>query len=108
MVQKGYCGRRAAVRPYAILVLMKKLFAAALLCCALIAQSAGDSVNARIRQEEAAHSQILHSLHMLTDVYGPRLTGSPNHENAARWALQQMTGWGFKNAHLEPWDFGHP
>ena len=86
---------------------MKKLFLAAGVCLALAAQSA-DDIDARIRQEETAHSQILHSLHMLTDRYGPRLTGSPNHENAAKWAAQQMTEWGFLNAHLEPWDFGHP
>jgi carboxypeptidase Q len=86
---------------------MKALFAAASACLVLVAQSA-DDVNARIRKEETDHSQILHSLHMLTDRYGPRLTGSPNHEAAAKWAAQQMTEWGFRNAHLEPWNFGHP
>jgi carboxypeptidase Q len=87
---------------------MKKLLGAvSLLSLLLVAQSA-DDVNARIRREAADHSQILRTLHMLTDRYGPRLTGSPNHEAAAKWAVQQMTEWGFKNAHLEPWDFGHP
>jgi carboxypeptidase Q len=66
------------------------------------------AVNARIRQEGRQHSQILRTEHMLTDVYGPRLTGSPNHKAAAEWALKQMREWGFENAHLEPWDFGHP
>src|SRR6185369_9259997 len=47
-------------------------------------------------------------MHMFTDVYGPRLTGSPNHKAAAEWAVKQMTTWGFDNAHLEPWDFKHP
>jgi hypothetical protein len=65
-------------------------------------------VNAKIRQEGMANSQIMRTLHFFTDVYGPRLTGSPNHENAAKWAVKQMTAWGFTNAHLEPWDFGHP
>src|SRR5205814_6802850 len=37
-----------------------------------------------------------------------RLTGSPNHKLAAEWAIKEMTSWGFDNAHLEPWDFGHP
>ena len=87
---------------------MKKLIAAASLACIFLsAQSVDDSVNARIRKEEAEHSQILHTLHMLTDRYGPRLTGSPNHEDAAKWVVRQMTEWGFRNAHLEPWDFGH-
>jgi carboxypeptidase Q len=65
-------------------------------------------INARIRQEEAAHSQILRTLHFLTDVYGPRVTGSPNHKAAAEWAIKQMESWGLSNGHLEPWDFGHP
>ena len=65
-------------------------------------------INKRIRAEENDHSQIMHTMHFLTDVYGPRLTGSPNHKAAADWAIRQMTEWGFQNAHLEPWDFGHP
>ena len=63
---------------------------------------------AKIRAEAREHSQIMRTLHFLTDVYGPRLTGSPNYKAAAEWALQQMRDWGLENAHLEPWDFGHP
>jgi carboxypeptidase Q len=73
------------------------------------AQSAADpDINKKIRQEETDHSQIMHTMHFLTDIYGPRLTGSPNHKAAADWAVKQMTEWGFANGHLEPWDFGHP
>ena len=61
----------------------------------------------KIRQEATARSQILQTVHVLTDVYGPRLTGSPNLKAASDWALQQMASWGLKNGHLEPWDFGH-
>ena len=61
----------------------------------------------KIRQEGSSNSRILPTLHVLTDVYGPRLTGSPNLKAAGEWALQQMRDWGLKNAHLEPWDFGH-
>ncbi len=82
---------------------------------ALLAQTAqlpeekiDTEINAKIRQEGMSNSQIMRTLHFFTDVYGPRLTGSPNHENAAKWAVKQMTDWGFANAHLEPWDFGHP
>ncbi|HYM00556.1 MAG TPA: M20/M25/M40 family metallo-hydrolase [Blastocatellia bacterium] len=63
---------------------------------------------AKIRAEETAHSQIMHTMHYFTDIYGPRLTGSPNQKAAAEWAVKQMTEWGFQNAHLEAWDFGHP
>jgi hypothetical protein len=65
-------------------------------------------IQAKIRKEGMENSQIMRTLHFLTDVYGPRLTGSPNHENAAKWTIRQMGAWGFENAHLEPWDFGHP
>lgn len=79
-----------------------------LLCLPLLAQSPNDTdLLTRIRQEEAGNSQIMKTMHMLADVYGPRLTGSPNHKRAAEWALKQMTAWGLENAHLEPWDFGH-
>ena len=62
----------------------------------------------RIRAEALERSQIMHSLHMLTDVYGPRLTGSPNLKAASDWVVKRSTEWGLKNAHLEPWDFGRP
>ncbi len=50
----------------------------------------------------------MRTLQVLTDVYGPRLTGSPNLKGAAEWVVKETTAWGLKNAHLEPWDFGHP
>ena len=65
-------------------------------------------INAKIRQEENSHSQIMRTLHVLTDVYGPRVTGSPSLKAAGEWAIKQMESWGFTNGHLEPWDFGHP
>src|SRR5262245_10114308 len=64
-------------------------------------------IQARIRKEGMENSQIMRTMHFLTDVYGPRLTGSPNHKAAAEWAIKQMATWGFDNAHLDPWDFGH-
>jgi carboxypeptidase Q len=88
---------------------MKRLVLAISVGCLLFAQEPVDEKNvARIRSEEMEHSQIMRTLHMLTDRYGPRLTGTPNHEAAAKWAVAQMTQWGMKNAHLEPWEFGHP
>ena len=87
--------------------------AAVLLVLALLAPLAAqsrpdDDINARIRQEENSHSQIMQTLHVLSDVYGPRVTGSPSLKAAGEWAITQMQSWGFSNGHLEPWDFGHP
>jgi hypothetical protein len=81
--------------------------AAAALPAVLAAQSPQDDVQWRIRREALERSQIMKTLHVLTDVYGPRLTGSPNLEAAGEWAVKQATEWGLVNAALEPWDFGH-
>jgi hypothetical protein len=62
----------------------------------------------KIRQEGTSRSQIMRTLHVLTDVHGPRLTGSPNLKAAGEWAVEQMHVWGLKNGRLEPWNFGHP
>ena len=59
----------------------------------------------KIRQEGTNNSQVLKTLHVLTDVYGPRLTGSPNLKAAGEWAIEQMHAWGLKQGRLEPWDF---
>ncbi len=92
---------------------MRKIFFALTLALALaallLAQEKVDDQNiAKFRSEALEHPQIMHTLHMLTDRYGPRMTGTPNHEAAVKWVMAEMTRWGMKNAHLEPWDFGRP
>ncbi|HSB11481.1 MAG TPA: M20/M25/M40 family metallo-hydrolase [Blastocatellia bacterium] len=92
---------------------MLRVRALVMLCVSMVglapifAQDGAD-INARIRKEATDNSQIMRTMHFLTDVYGPRLTGSPNLKAAGEWAVKQMTAWGFENGHLEPWDFGHP
>src|SRR6187431_286707 len=82
---------------------------AILLCLPALAQNGAEKdLLDRIRQEEKNNSQIMKTMHMLTDVYGPRLTGSRNHKAAAEWAVAEMKKWGFDSGQLEPWDFGHP
>jgi len=86
---------------------MKKMIFVLSASLVLLAQDKVDeATSARMRSEELEHSRIMHTLHMLTDRYGPRVTGTPNHEAAAKWAIAEMTSWGMKNGHLEPWDFG--
>jgi carboxypeptidase Q len=60
----------------------------------------------RIRDEGFRHSQVMETAAQLTDVYGPRLTGSPQYKRAAEWARQQLETWGLADAHLESWPFG--
>ncbi len=79
-----------------------------LLTLPVLAQNGSGEMLTRIRAEAMDRSQIMKTMHMFTDLYGPRLTGSPNHKAAADWAVKQMTAWGLENAHLEPWDFKHP
>src|SRR6476469_8537662 len=79
------------------------------LAAAPIAQEKVDKdIQWKIRREAMDNSQIMHTMHFLTDVYGPRLTGSPNLKAAQDWIVKETTRWGLKNAHLEPWSFGHP
>lgn len=58
---------------------------------------------ARIRAEGMERSQVMGTLSYLTDVVGPRLTGSPELRRASEWSRDQLTRWGLENAQLEPW-----
>lgn len=87
---------------------MRATAASLLVVCLVSAQPADfASSAARIREEALQRSEVMKHLHRLADRYGPRLTGSPNYEAAARWAVKQLSAWGLENAHLEAWDFGH-
>ncbi len=57
----------------------------------------------KIKEEGLQRSKVMEVASYLTDVYGPRLTGSPAIRTAAEWAVKQMQGWGLSNAKLEPW-----
>ena len=59
----------------------------------------------KFRQEGIGNSKVLETMHVLTDVYGPRMTGSPKLKAAGEWAIGQMHAWGLKQGRLEPWDF---
>ena len=60
----------------------------------------------RIRSEGLQRSQALSMFRTLTDDIGGRLTGSPAHLQAARWARERLAEWGLSNPRLEPFDFG--
>ncbi|RMF60070.1 MAG: M20/M25/M40 family metallo-hydrolase, partial [Calditrichaeota bacterium] len=57
----------------------------------------------RIKEEGLKHSQVMEIVSYLTDVYGPRLTGSPNLRAAQHWCVDKLSEWGLQNAHLEEW-----
>lgn len=58
---------------------------------------------ARIRDEGLNRSQVMETMSYLTDVIGPRLTGSPNMKRANEWTRDKLTEWGLANAHLDAW-----
>jgi carboxypeptidase Q len=58
---------------------------------------------ARMKAEGFQHSQVMDTVSWLSDVYGPRLSGSPNLRRAGEWARDEMTKWGLQRAALEPY-----
>src|SRR5512138_2395658 len=61
-----------------------------------------DVIN-RIKNEEQQHSQIMETVSYLTDVVGPRLTGSPGLRKAQQYAIERLRQWGIENGQLEGW-----
>jgi carboxypeptidase Q len=60
-----------------------------------------------IREEGLEHSQIEELGGYLTDVIGPRLTGSPGMFRANEWAAKTLQDWGLQNVVVEAWgEFG--
>jgi hypothetical protein len=93
-------GRRWQARS----VLMAAGFAA-LLALPVLAQTERVDLDAigKIKDEGLQRSQVMEVMSYLTDVYGPRLTGSPNIKAAGDYATKKLTEWGLSNAKLEPW-----
>jgi len=58
---------------------------------------------ARIRDEGLNRSQVMQTLSYLSDVIGPRLTGSPNMKRANEWTRDRLASWGMNDARLEAW-----
>ncbi|MGC2661951.1 MAG: M28 family peptidase [Bryobacteraceae bacterium] len=77
-----------------------------LLICAL-PLSAQDTVDLtvlnHIKAEAFQNSQAMDHLFYISDVYGPRLTNSPGHRQAAEWAAKRLESYGLKNVKLEKW-----
>lgn len=60
----------------------------------------------KIQDEALNRSQVMDHEWWLSDVYGPRLTGSPGIRQAGDWAVKRLTEWGLANVHQEKWKFG--
>jgi carboxypeptidase Q len=87
---------------------MKRLATAIAVAVAIAAplgaqETVDESVIAQIKLEGFQHSEVMNTLSWLSDVHGPRLTGSPGLQKAAEWARDQLTRWGLEHAALEPY-----
>jgi len=61
------------------------------------------AVVSKFQGEESQHSHIMEVMGYLTDVYGPRLTNSPNIREAADYTVKTLNSWGLSNLHEETW-----
>jgi hypothetical protein len=88
---------------------LKKVIVLVLLCLSIVteAQSPVDlGTISRIKQEALTKSQVMDHVGWMSDVYGPRMTGTPNFQRASEWAMKRFTEWGLANVHQERWAFG--
>jgi carboxypeptidase Q len=70
-------------------------------------QPVDEAVFERIRDEGLTRSHIDTLAWTLTDVIGPRLTGSTGMLRANEWTAEQMRAWGLADVRVEPWgEFG--
>jgi hypothetical protein len=60
----------------------------------------------KIRDEGLNRSEVMDHVSWLSDVYGPRLTGSPGIQQASEWTMKKFREWGLANVHQERWSFG--
>ncbi len=83
---------------YLVLLLLCSLFSAS-----QAQETVNDSIISIIKKHGMNQSRVMETAAMITDVYGPRLTGSPMLDKATAWAQQQLKDWGYQNVHLDEW-----
>jgi carboxypeptidase Q len=69
-------------------------------------RKAMEAADQQIADEVEAHSELMKNLEYLTTQIGPRLTGSPQMQQASEWTLKQFQAYGI-NAHLETATIDH-
>jgi hypothetical protein len=61
---------------------------------------------ARIRDEGMNRSHVVELFNHLTNVIGPRLTGSPAFKQSIDWSAATLKGYGLSSVHTEAWPYG--
>ncbi len=88
-------------------IAVRFLALAVCLVATLSAQAPIDlGIVSRIKQEALTRSQVMDHISWMSDVYGPRMSGTPQYQQAAEWAMKRFTEWGLANVHLERFAFG--
>ena len=87
-------------------MLIVSLAASAIVFAAAQSEKIDFATIGRIRDEGLTRSQVIDHVSWLSDVYGPRLTGSPAIQQASEWAMKKFSEWGLVNVHQERWPFG--
>jgi len=62
----------------------------------VVAQPGDAQIVSAIRQEGFERSQAMETVSWLSDVFGPRVTGTPSIEAAKDWAAERMRRWGLR------------
>ncbi|RPJ60029.1 MAG: hypothetical protein EHM24_27470 [Acidobacteria bacterium] len=95
------------MRKKALLYGFVSVVAAAMIAAAPALRAGGENINFsdinKIKAEGMQRSQVMELCSWLSDVYAPRLTGSPASMKAAQWTVAKMKEWGFSNVAIEPW-----
>ena len=60
----------------------------------------------KIRDEGMNRSQAVELFNHLTNVIGPRLTGTPAFKQSVDWSIEKLRSYGLSNVHTETWPFG--
>lgn len=71
--------------------------------CLGMGQSNKDALEKLIQQADQT-STVRNSLIYLSDVYGPRLMGTPAYYDAVLWAKKELKSWGISNVQLQSFD----
>ncbi|MEO8337366.1 MAG: M20/M25/M40 family metallo-hydrolase, partial [bacterium] len=80
--------------------------AAALVLCTSIAHAQDAATLARIRDEGMNRSHVVEMFNHLTNVIGPRLTGSPAFKQSIDWSVATLNQYGLSKVHAESWPYG--
>ncbi|OVE79619.1 hypothetical protein BVY01_01990 [bacterium I07] len=86
---------------------MKALFKISIVCSLILSQIVAsqeiidEEVVARIKMEAFQNSKIMETLSYITDVYSPRIPGTPNYDKVTQWCVNRLKEWGIEHSKLE-------